>query len=79
MSTSAGYDDVRPIIVAEHASASFGGEAILPLHYFRFLRKRGIETWLVVHQRTGGEVDNVVAAQGERGVYGTALPVTKAG
>ncbi|OFX20792.1 MAG: hypothetical protein A2V77_02070 [Anaeromyxobacter sp. RBG_16_69_14] len=69
MSTSAGYDDVRPIIVAEHASASFGGEAILPLHYFRFLRKRGIETWLVVHERTRRELDTVLADERDRVFY----------
>ena len=46
----------RILIVAEHASAKFGGEAILPLHYFRVLRKRGIETWLIVHSRTRDEL-----------------------
>jgi glycosyltransferase involved in cell wall biosynthesis len=44
------------LIVAEHASAKFGGEAILPLHYFRVLRKRGVEAWLIVHSRTRDEL-----------------------
>jgi glycosyltransferase involved in cell wall biosynthesis len=44
------------LIVAEHASARFGGEAILPLHYFRILRERGIPAWLVVHERTRDEL-----------------------
>jgi glycosyltransferase involved in cell wall biosynthesis len=48
--------EVRPIIVAENASAAFGGEAILPLHYFRLLRKRGVETWLVTHERIQREL-----------------------
>jgi glycosyltransferase involved in cell wall biosynthesis len=48
--------NMRICIVAEHASARYGGEAILPLHYFRFLRSRGIETWLVVHARTQSEL-----------------------
>ena len=43
---------MRVLIVAEYASAQFGGEAILPLHYFRKLRSRGIETILVVQDRT---------------------------
>ena len=43
------FSNPRVLIVAEHASAKFGGEAILPLHYFRVLRKRGIEAWLIVH------------------------------
>lgn len=47
---------MRICIVAEHASARFGGEAILPLHYFRLLRARGIEAWLVVHTRTQEEL-----------------------
>jgi glycosyltransferase involved in cell wall biosynthesis len=47
---------MRICVVAEHASTRFGGEAILPVHYFRLLRSRGIESWLVVHSRTRSEV-----------------------
>jgi glycosyltransferase involved in cell wall biosynthesis len=47
---------MRVCIVAEHASERFGGEAILPIHYFRLLRSRGIESWLVVHSRTQREL-----------------------
>jgi glycosyltransferase involved in cell wall biosynthesis len=46
----------RVVIVAEHASARFGGEAALPLHYFRVLRQRGADVWLVVHARTRAEL-----------------------
>jgi glycosyltransferase involved in cell wall biosynthesis len=46
----------RVLIVCDHASAKFGGEAILPLHYFRLLRNRGIEVWLVAHARTRPEL-----------------------
>ena len=46
----------RVVVVAESASAVFGGEAILPLHIFRKLRARGIEAWLVVHSRTRDEL-----------------------
>ena len=42
----------RVLLVAEHASAKFGGEAALPLHYYRVLRARGVAVWLVVHDRT---------------------------
>lgn len=48
---------MRVVIVAEHASAKFGGEAFLPLNYFRLLRSRQIETWLVSHQRTQSELE----------------------
>ena len=46
----------RVLIVAEHASAKFGGEAFLPLHYFRLLRKRGVETYLLYHSRVRDEL-----------------------
>jgi glycosyltransferase involved in cell wall biosynthesis len=47
---------MRICIVAEHASKNFGGEAILPVHYFRLLRSLGIEAWMVVHERTRNEL-----------------------
>lgn len=47
---------MQVLIVAEHASAQFGGEAFLPLNYFRLLRSRNIEAWLVVHARTKAEL-----------------------
>jgi glycosyltransferase involved in cell wall biosynthesis len=47
---------MRVVIVAEHASTQYGGEAFLPLHYFRLLRARNIEAWLVVHARTQAEL-----------------------
>lgn len=41
----------RVLIVSENATDLFGGESILPLHYFRFLRQENIPTWLITHQR----------------------------
>lgn len=49
-------EHLRVLIVAEHASARFGGEAALPLHYFRLLLKRGIPVWLVTHARVRDEL-----------------------
>jgi hypothetical protein len=43
------------LIVAEHASTAFGGEASLPLHYFRCCGK-GLPVWLLVHERTRSEL-----------------------
>ncbi len=57
---------MRVIIVAEHASAKFGGEAFLPLNYFRLLRERKIETWLVVHQRTQAELESLLPQECDR-------------
>lgn len=46
----------RILLVAEHASAKFGGEAALALHYYRVLRARGAQVWLVAHERTLAEL-----------------------
>lgn len=48
---------MRIVIVAQNASTKFGGESLLPLNYFRILRSRKIETWLVVHARTQAELE----------------------
>lgn len=50
---------MRVLIVAEHASARFGGEAALPLHYFRVLKQRRTEVWLVTHARTRPELESL--------------------
>lgn len=39
------------LIVCEHASNLFGGEAMLPLNYFRLLSKTGNQTYLITHAR----------------------------
>ncbi|MCB9634684.1 MAG: glycosyltransferase family 4 protein [Sandaracinus sp.] len=67
--------DPRVLIVAEHASARFGGEAILPVHYFRVLRRRGIEAWMIVHERTRDELEELFPADRERLRF---IPDTKA-
>ncbi len=51
--------DPRILIVAEHASAEFGGEAVLPLHYYRILRQRDIPSWMLVHARTRPELQRL--------------------
>jgi hypothetical protein len=48
--------DKRVLILAEHASAQFGGEAVLPLHYFRVLLARGVPVWLITHARVRKEL-----------------------
>ena len=58
--------DLRVLIVAEHASTKFGGEAILPFHYFRGLRRRGVEVWLVVHARTRDELIALLPGDADR-------------
>ena len=57
---------LRILIVAEHASKRFGGEAILPYHYFRVLRARGLDAWLIVHARTREELTMLFPADLDR-------------
>ncbi|HEX6810091.1 MAG TPA: glycosyltransferase family 4 protein [Planctomycetota bacterium] len=56
----------RVLLVAENASARFGGEAILPLHWFRVLRQRGIDARLVVHERTRDELRALMPDEADR-------------
>jgi len=57
---------LRILIVAEHASVSLGGEATLPFHYFRVLRARGIEAWLLCHDRIAHELREAFPAERDR-------------
>ena len=47
---------MRIIIVADNASSRFGGEAFIPLNYFRFLLARKMDVRLVVHARNQSEL-----------------------
>jgi glycosyltransferase involved in cell wall biosynthesis len=66
---------LRVLIVAEHASLKFGGEAALPLHYYRILRRRQIPVWLVVHERTRSELESLFPLDHEHIVF---VPDTRA-
>jgi glycosyltransferase involved in cell wall biosynthesis len=68
MAESAGMD-LKILIVAEHASLKFGGEAALPLHYFRVLRQRKMPAWLVVHARTRDELQAAFLGDEDRIFY----------
>ena len=54
---SINQDSLKVLIVAENVSARFGGESMLPLHYFRLLLKRGIDVRLTVHARVREELE----------------------
>jgi glycosyltransferase involved in cell wall biosynthesis len=49
--------NTRVLIVADSVSRQFGGEAALPFHYFRVLRARGAEVWLLTHSRVRPEIE----------------------
>ena len=42
---------LKILIVCEHASNVFGGEAMLPLNYFRYLAKAQHTVYLITHER----------------------------
>lgn len=67
----------RVVIVAEHASMRFGGEASLPVHYFSGLRQRGVESWLVVHERTRNELSEIFASEMDRIHFLPDLPINR--
>ncbi len=53
-------DALQVLIVADNASEKFGGESILPLHYFRELNARQIPTRMIVHARVRDELKQCV-------------------
>lgn len=57
------------LIVAENASETFGGEAILPLRYFRMLRARGVPAWLLTHARVRRELEALLPEETGRIYY----------
>ncbi|HEX4124949.1 MAG TPA: glycosyltransferase family 4 protein [Tepidisphaeraceae bacterium] len=61
--------DLRIALFSDSASARFGGEAIHPVHYFRILRSRGIETFLIVNARTRGEMAELFPDEQDRIFY----------
>ncbi len=60
---------VRVLIATEHASARFGGEAALPLHYFRVMRARGIDVRMITHARVRDELSESFPQDRERIFY----------
>jgi len=60
---------LKVVIVAGNVSTRFGGEAILPWHYFRLLRKRGVEAWLVSHERTRLELISLLPHEADRMLF----------
>jgi glycosyltransferase involved in cell wall biosynthesis len=61
--------DLRVVLFSDSASARFGGEAIHPVHYFRILRSRGVDAWLVVNARTRGEMSELFPNEQVRILY----------
>ena len=52
-------EDIKILIVAQNASTRMGGEAIIPIHYFRSLRDRGYSVQLLAHARNRADLEEV--------------------
>jgi glycosyltransferase involved in cell wall biosynthesis len=52
---------MRILVSGKHVSTRGGGEAVLPYNYFKYLRERGIEVWLIAHERSRDELSNTLA------------------
>ena len=59
----------RVLIVADNASARFGGEAILPLKYFTLLARRGRDVRLITHVRNRAGLEELAPDLADRVTY----------
>ncbi|WP_020168530.1 MULTISPECIES: glycosyltransferase family 4 protein [Methylotenera] len=61
--------NLKILIVCEHASNIFGGEAMLPLNYFRYLAKTQHEVYLITHARVKTSVSKLADINQENVFY----------
>ena len=57
------------LIVCEHASNVFGGEAMLPLNYFRYLSKTQHQVYLITHERVKTSILQIDDIQQDKVFY----------
>jgi glycosyltransferase involved in cell wall biosynthesis len=63
---------MRPLnvlIVCEHASNIFGGEAMLPLNYFRLLSNTPHQAYLITHERVKASIQQIADIQQDHVFY----------
>ena len=56
----------RVVVLGENASMKMGGEASFPYLFFKLLRDRGVEAWLVAHARTRDELHRLLPDEVDR-------------
>lgn len=61
--------DPRVLIIADNASSRFGGEAFHPLRYFRLMRRRGIDVWMITHGRNKEDLTPILKEDLSRVVF----------
>lgn len=52
-------NSLKILIVCEHASNKFGGEAMLPFKYFHYLKKLNHDVYLLTHARTKSNFEDL--------------------
>src|SRR4051794_15853341 len=57
---------MRVLIVGENASMKMGGESTYTYFFFKLLRERGIEAWLVTHGRARDELRELLPGDFDR-------------
>ncbi len=60
---------MRILIVCEHASNIFGGEAMLPFNYFRILTHKHHDVYLITHERVKKSLEQISGISHEKIFY----------
>ncbi|MBL4744107.1 MAG: glycosyltransferase family 4 protein [Cycloclasticus sp.] len=60
---------MKILIVSENATDEYGGESVLPLHYFKGLRARGEDVYLLTHARVRNRLEQIIPLDLERVIF----------
>lgn len=60
---------MKILIVSENATDEYGGESVLPLHYFRGLRVRGEDVYLLTHARVRDRLQQIIPLDLDRVIF----------
>jgi glycosyltransferase involved in cell wall biosynthesis len=60
---------LKVLIVSEHASNRFGGEAVLPLNYFMMLSQKNIDVYLMTHERVRSNLESIKSIDQGKVIY----------
>lgn len=60
---------LKVLIVSEHASNRFGGEAVLPLNYFMMLSQKNIDVYLITHERVRSNLESIKSINQGKVIY----------
>jgi len=60
---------LKILIVSENATDEYGGESVLPLHYFRGLRAKGEDVYLLTHTRVRDRLKQIIPLDLDRVIF----------